>query len=178
MGNYEFMHRSFMEFFVAQKLAAAISRRDKTPLSEQLIYYEILRFLDQTLRPAEDRPTLSAWRDDHRSGETLRANCIRLSGQWVVEGTLRELMAIAQDRSELSSLRRDAIRSVTRILRGDEGDWGEHDVRVRLWAYAIRTTRDTLNVTRLPYQGVAQSRPSARSAADRPRMGYDLPLPF
>ncbi len=150
MGNYEFMHRSFMEFFVAQKLAAAISRNDNGPLAEQLIYYEILRFLDQMLRPAEDRLTLSRWRDQRTSNETLRANCIRLSGQWVNEDALRNLMAIAQDRRELSSLRRDAIRSITRILRGDESDWGEHDVRVTLWAFAIRTSRDTLNVIRLP----------------------------
>lgn len=149
-GNYEFMHRSFMEYFVAQKLASAIGSCDRKPLGEQALYYEIIRFLNQMIDAARDVPTLVAWRDAPDSTEPLRANCIRLSGQWVDGNVLSDLLALVSDREEPSSLRRDAVRSVVRILYGEEADWLDIHVRRTLQAYAIRTDRAGLNVVRLP----------------------------
>lgn len=151
-GNYEFMHRSFMEFFVAQKLAQAVALGDSQPLGEQAVYYEIIRFLNQMIDQPRDIPKMIAWWDDVSSNETLRANCIRISGQWIVADVLEKLISLATRQSDLSSLRRDAIRSIIRILHGEEADWTDRHVRQRIQAFAIRTSRNTLNVTCLPIE--------------------------
>jgi hypothetical protein len=145
-GNYEFMHRSFMEFFVAQKLAQSVRKGDKKPFEEQTIYYEIIRFLNQLLDTGRDIPTLMEWWDAPQSNETLRATCTRLSGQWIDASVLNKLMSVARNRSELTALRRDAIRSIIRILHGEEADWPTQQVKVILKAFAIRTSRETLEV--------------------------------
>jgi len=150
LGNYEFMHRSFLEFFVAQKLAEAICQGNRPPFEEQAIYYEIIRFLNQLLDHGRDIPTMLNWWDDPQSNETLRANCIRLSGQWQYEKVLDKLISVVGSRDQLESLRRDAIRSCIRILHGEEADWTERQVKVSLHAYAIRTARDTFSVACLP----------------------------
>lgn len=151
-GNYEFMHRSFMEFFVAQKLAQTIREGNSTPLGEQEVYYEIIRFINQMIDPDRDIPTMIAWWENPSNKEALRANCIRMSGNWVRPEVLSKLIALVGKAEELSSLRRDAIRSIIRILHGEEVDWTERHVRQTLHAFAIRTNRDKLIVERLPIQ--------------------------
>lgn len=152
IGNYEFMHRSFMEFFVAQKLAQAIAVGNGQPLEEHAVYYEIIRFLNQLIIPDRDVPRLVNWGDNPSSNETLRANCIRISGQWVEPEVLNKLMALVKRSRERSSLRRDAIRSIIRILHGDEADWTDRHVKRTLHAFAIRTSRDELTVSCLPIE--------------------------
>ena len=152
LGNYEFMHRSFMEFFVAQKLATAIKRQESHPLGEQEIYYEIIRFLNQMLDPDTDWAKLASWRDDPSSNPVLRTNCIRISGQWTDENTVCSLLRIIENHEASASHRRDAIRSVTRIFHGEEADWSDIHVEKKLHAFAIRTGRDDLKVACLPIE--------------------------
>lgn len=152
LGNYEFMHRSFMEFFVAQKLAGAIKKEQTQPLEEQEIYYEIIRFLNQMLDPIRDRETLAKWRDDIQSNRTLRSNCIRISGQWTDKDTIVKLINIISNVKERTDHRRDAIRSAIRIFHGEEVDWNDTYVSQKLHAFAIRTSRDNLKVECLPIE--------------------------
>lgn len=152
LGNYEFMHRSFMEFFVAQKLANAIKKEQTQPLEEQEIYYEIIRFLNQLLDPTNDKATITKWRDDIHRNHTLRTNCIRISGQWDDKGTIMKLIKMISNVKERTDHRRDAIRSAIRILHGEEVDWNDRFVKQKLYAFAIRTSRDNLKVECLPIE--------------------------
>ena len=151
-GNYEFMHRSFMEFFVAQKLAEAIKKEQTQPLEEQEIYYEIIRFLNQMLDPINDKETLAKWRDDKSKNQTLRTNCIRISGQWTDKDTIVKLVKIIENVNEGIGHRRDAIRSAIRAFHGEEVDWNDTFVKQKLHAFAIRTSRDKFKVECLPIE--------------------------
>lgn len=150
-GNYEFVHRSFMEFFAAQKLAQAVRDGNSQPFGEREIYYEIIRFFNQMIEADCDVvPRMIEWWDNPGSSEIVRANCIRISCQWVEAEVLTRLIALARRSDEPSSLRRDAIRSIVRMLHGEEADWASRHVRLTLQAFAIRTSRDKLIVGRLP----------------------------
>lgn len=152
-GHYEFVHKSFMEFFAAQKLAGAIRQRDPRPLKQREVYYEVIRFLYYMIDSERDVPTLVKWLVDKRKPEKLRANGIRISGQWVREDVLGNLLALAEDRQEKPPLRRDAIRSIIRMLHGEEVDWiHDEDITNSVFAYAIRTDRATLDVKLLPIE--------------------------
>lgn len=55
-GNYRFMHKSFMEFFVAQKLSTEIQRKEYKNFERQRINPQVASFLVQYLQKARIRP--------------------------------------------------------------------------------------------------------------------------
>lgn len=150
-GRYEFVHKSFMEFFAAQKLAKAIRHKIPKPVKQQEVYYEIIRFLYNMIDADKDVPTLLNWLANKQNPEKLRANAIRISGQWVREDVLMNLLDLAENRQEKVPLIRDSIRSIVRMLHGEEVDWiRKVDIKYSISAYAIRTDRSTLDVMLLP----------------------------
>ena len=90
-GYYEFAHKSFLEFFAAQKLARAVASRTVHPFQKREIYYEIIRFFCQMIDPERDIPTLISWMGNRQLNEKVRANSIRISRQWIRQDDLANL---------------------------------------------------------------------------------------
>lgn len=93
-GNYQFIHRSFMEFFVAQQLAAALKNGTLKPFDQQMVYYEVVRFLNQLVGPTEQSQLLR-WLDDPSTPPKVRENCVRIAGQWNQPEVLDRLISLA-----------------------------------------------------------------------------------
>jgi RNA polymerase sigma factor (sigma-70 family) len=76
-GNYEFRHKSFMEFFVAEGLSHSIAQSNPEPLTGKLLTPEIRGFLVDLLNSSAAASDLKKW---YASGdsEILRSNVLAL----------------------------------------------------------------------------------------------------
>lgn len=77
-GNYEFRHKSFMEYFVAQGLAAAISADDAQVLGLKRLTPEVRGFLSEMLDTEQAPETLNRWFEGKESSSLLRDNTLAL----------------------------------------------------------------------------------------------------
>jgi len=60
IGNYEFMHKSFLEFFVAKKIARGLNFGNFTDLNRKSITWEIVFFISPLLDPSVNTILLNA----------------------------------------------------------------------------------------------------------------------
>ena len=148
-GEVEFRHRSFYEYLVAQRLAKAVSNGVLADFDVDGIYFEILHFLgDLICHNAVAWDTLVKWFGRSKKRKHLRENCIRLLGQWRNNTAMKLLVDVVRKPKERAEHRRDAIRSICRILCGEDGgvEEGKLAEMGEVTAWAIRTDRRTYNV--------------------------------
>jgi len=74
-GNYLFAHKSFMEFFVAKKLARMVREWPSADLWARIVPFEIVSFL-QDLLSSEDMQLIKAMSVDRQNDELLRSLCM------------------------------------------------------------------------------------------------------
>ena len=77
-GNFEFAHKSFMEFFVAQRFALDVSRwPEQNKLWSRIIPFEVVSFLREMLEPA-DFEVVKQISVDRSNDDILRSLCMDL----------------------------------------------------------------------------------------------------
>jgi hypothetical protein len=74
-GNFMFAHKSFMEFFVAKRLAGCVANWPNSDLGAHVVPYEIGDFLSQLVSP-DDITAIKAQALDRQNSDILRGLCM------------------------------------------------------------------------------------------------------
>lgn len=74
-GNFMFAHKSFMEFFVAKRLAGSVGDWPTSDLGSRIFSYEISDFLKQLVSP-DDVTLIKAQALDRQNSDVLRGLCM------------------------------------------------------------------------------------------------------
>ncbi|GIF17350.1 WD40 repeat protein [Actinoplanes tereljensis] len=98
-GNFMFAHKSFMEFFVAKRLAGSVAEWPVIDLGQRVIPYEITDFVQQLASP-HDIATIKAQALNRQNSDILRGMCMDILiglGDTVREEPLVFAMVAAPD---------------------------------------------------------------------------------
>ncbi len=111
IGNYQFRHKSFMEFFVAQTIAKEINKGSNELLGRMLLPVEIRGFLVDFLIDNPPEETFKAWLIETTDNLLMRSNLLALIP--------RLKMKISSELTQYGLTLDEDTRTASKLIEGD-----------------------------------------------------------
>ncbi|MEU7141617.1 trypsin-like peptidase domain-containing protein [Nocardia sp. NPDC046473] len=137
-GNYRFAHKSFMEFFVAKKLARYLSQWPHMDLWPRAVQFEVGVFLGQLLG-ADDLRLIKAYSLDRTNNTFLRGLCMDV--QMSVGDTIGDEPIVFQIAVGGEHVAAACADGVVRVFTADLQPFAELDSH-RDWVRCVAYSRD------------------------------------